>query len=135
MSYTQFVLIKAYYDPDYASNGNTALYQTKRLFVIKHFANFIWLNAIRHDVADLPANVFGMAFKNDKRQNTALGSAQASLILMNMGTSSATVEPAQAGLGSFIGSALTTQETDWELSGGISSVTLPPLSIVTLLFD
>ncbi|EIW53353.1 glycoside hydrolase [Trametes versicolor FP-101664 SS1] len=124
-----------YYDPSFASNHNTALYQTKRLFLMKHFAQFIWLGSTRFGVSGLPSNVVGMAFKNSNSHSTPIGSARASLILMNMGTSATSVTPSQAGLGNFAGGAVTSPSTDWQTFGASSSVSLPGLSITTLLFN
>ncbi|KAI0353232.1 glycoside hydrolase [Trametes cingulata] len=125
-----------YYDPSYASNHNTAIYQTKRLFLMKHLANFIWLGSTRFAVTGLPANVFGMAFKAPTAQSTALGTARASLVLMNMGNNAVSVQPAQAaGLGKFVGGAVTSPSADWQTFGASSSVSLPGLSITTLLFN
>ncbi|KAI0630269.1 glycoside hydrolase [Trametes polyzona] len=126
-----------YYDSSFASNHNTALYKTKRLFLMKHLANFIWLGSTRFNVTGLPANVLGMAFKSPggAAQSTPIGTARASLILMNMGNSAVSVQPSQAGgLGSFIGDAVTSPGTDWQTFGAASSVSLPALSITTLLY-
>ncbi|EKM52669.1 glycoside hydrolase family 30 protein [Phanerochaete carnosa HHB-10118-sp] len=127
--------LQIYYDPDYATNQNTALYQTKRLFLMKHFANFIWMNSTRFNVSGLPSNVFGMAFKNPAQQSTPLGTAHSSLILMNMENNTVSVQPSQAGLGTSIGSAMTSPSVDWQTFGASSSVSLPGLSITTLLFE
>ncbi|KAI0649922.1 glycoside hydrolase [Trametes meyenii] len=124
-----------YYDPDFASNGNTALYRTKRLFLMKHFANFIWLGSTRFAVSGLPSNVVGMAFKNPSQHSTPVGNARSSLLLMNMGSSAVSVQPSQAGLGNFVGGAVTSPNTDWQTFGSSSSVSLPGLSITTLLFE
>ncbi|TFK87353.1 glycoside hydrolase family 30 protein [Polyporus arcularius HHB13444] len=126
-----------YYDPSYASNHNTAVYQTKRLFLMKHFANFIWLGSTRFAVSGLPSGVVGMAFKspNQQSESTPVGSARASLILMNMGNSAVSVQPSQAALGNFVGGAVTSPSTDWQTFGASSSVSLPGLSITTLLFN
>ncbi|KAI0827357.1 glycoside hydrolase [Trametes gibbosa] len=124
-----------YYDPSFASNHNTALYTTKRLFLMKHFANFVWLGSTRFAVSGLPSNVVGMAFKSAASQSTPVGSARASLILMNMGNSATSVQPSQAGLGNFVGGAVTTPNTDWQTFGASGSVSLPALSITTLLFQ
>ncbi|KAI0772879.1 glycoside hydrolase [Trametes elegans] len=124
-----------YYDPDYASNGNTAIYQTKRLFLLKHFSNFIWLGSTRFAVSGLPPNVLGMAFKASGEQSTPAGSARTSLILMNMGSGVAELQPAQAGLGTFVGGVVTSPSADWQAFGASESVNLPGLSITTLLFN
>ena len=102
---------------------------------MKHFANFIWLNATRFDVTGLPTNVFGMAFKSSTSKSTQFGTAKASLILMNMGSSAVSVQPSQAGLGRLVGGAQTSPAEDWETLRTSSSVSLPALSITTLLFD
>ncbi|GJE99371.1 glycoside hydrolase family 30 protein [Phanerochaete sordida] len=124
-----------YYDPNYASNHNTAVYSIKRLFLMKHFANFVWMGSTRFSVTGLPANVFGMAFKAPSQQSTQLGAARSSLILMNMGSSSVSVQPSQANLGNAVGGALTSPSVDWQTFGASSSVSLPALSITTLLFN
>ncbi|THH07966.1 hypothetical protein EW145_g3034 [Phellinidium pouzarii] len=116
-----------YYDPDYATNENFALYTTKRLFVMKHFANFIWMGATRFDVAGLPDNVFGLLFKVDQPQRTDIGQARTSFILMNMGNTTTDIDLSPVGLGTPVGGARTSQQVDWEtLGAGLSkSVTLP----------
>ncbi len=113
------------------------MYQTKRLFLMKHFANFIWLGSTRFAVSGLPSGVVGMAFKspNQQSESTPVGSARASLIVMNMGNSAVSVQPSQAALGNFVGGAVTSPSTDWQTFGASSSVSLPGLSITTLLFN
>lgn len=102
---------------------------------MKHFANFIWVGATRFGVSGLPSNVFGLAFKSSAQQSTQLGAARSSLILMNMGNSAISVQPSQAALGNFIGGAVTSPSVDWQTFGASSSMSLPALSITTLLFD
>lgn len=132
---TYFAGLQIYYDPNYASNGNTAIYQTKRFFLMKHFANFVFMGSQLFTVSGLPSNVFGMAFKSSNQQSTQIGAGRASLILMNMGNSAVSVQPSQAGLGNLVAGALTSSSVDWQTFGASSSVSLPALSITTLLFN
>jgi len=51
-----------YYDPSYASNGNQALYLTKRYYALAQFSRFVRPGAVRHNVTGAPAGVQVSAF-------------------------------------------------------------------------
>ncbi|KAH8111707.1 glycoside hydrolase [Phellopilus nigrolimitatus] len=124
----------AYYDPDYATNGNFDLYTTKRFYVLKHFANFVWMGSTRFDVSGLPSDVVGLAFKVDQAQSTGLGDAHASLILMNLGSTIVNVDLGQVGLGTCIGGYVTSDTLDWQFGSVGSTALLPGLTITTFLY-
>jgi hypothetical protein len=124
-----------YYDPDFATNGHTELFTTKRYYVFKHFTRFVFVGSTRYDVSGLPDDVFGLAFRAPSDQTTELGTAKASLILMNMGTSQYSIDFTQTGLGSAIGAVLTDFEYDWQDGSVGNSIGLRGLSIATVLFD
>lgn len=111
------------------------MYTTKRFFLLKHFANFVWLGATRFDVNSLPANVFGLAFKAPQVQQTSLGRARASLLLMNMDTISKAIDLSMTGLGALIGLAQSSASVDWQIHRTSATTdTLPAMSITTFLF-
>ncbi|KAL5513444.1 hypothetical protein ACEPAH_3843 [Sanghuangporus vaninii] len=125
-----------YYNPDFASSGDFTLYLTKRYYIFKHFARFAFIGSTRYNVTGLPDGVFGLVFKSDQDEQTELGTAKTSFILMNMGTATQNVDFSQAGLGTRIGGVLTDFEFDWQdgiLSG--ESALVRPQSITTLLFN
>ncbi|TDL26630.1 glycoside hydrolase [Rickenella mellea] len=115
-----------YYDPNFATNGNHALYSTKRFQLLRHFANFIRIGAKRFPVNNLPANVQGLAFKDSKG---------GSLILMNMSPNTIAVDlSGVTSLGKFTSAIQTTQSSDWTtIKKAVTSV--PGLSITTILFQ
>jgi len=51
-----------YYDPSYASNGNQALYLTKRYYALAQFSRFVKPGAVRHNVTGAPSGVQVTAF-------------------------------------------------------------------------
>lgn len=124
-----------YYDPSFASTGDISLYLTKRYYVFKHFARFVFMGATRFDVSGLQDNIFGLVFKSDSDQQTEFGSAKTSLILMNMGSTTVNVDFSQADLGSPIGGVLTDWEYDWQEGSLGNSVALRALSIISILFE
>ncbi|KAL5492700.1 hypothetical protein ACEPAI_4147 [Sanghuangporus weigelae] len=125
-----------YYNPDFASRSDFTLYLTKRYYVFKHFTRFAFMGSTRYNVTDLPDGVFGLVFRSDQDQETELGTARTSFILMNMGTTTQNVDFSQAGLGTRIGGVLTDFEYDWQ-EGSLSgeSALVPPQSIIALLFN
>ena len=93
------------------------------------------MGATRHEVIGLPDNVLGLAFRASSPEDTELGSAHASLILMNLGTTTYQVGFSNAGLGTAIGGVITSQEYDWQEGTVASSVQLPPQFIISVLFS
>lgn len=128
--------IQIYYNPSFASSGDYTLYLTKRYYVFKHFARFAFMGSTRHDVTGLPDGVFGLVFRSEQAQQTEIGEAKTSFILMNMGTTTQNVDFSQAGLGTRVGGVLTDFEFDWQ-QGSMSgeSALVRPKSITTLLFN
>ena len=51
-----------YYDPNYANNGNQALYLTKRYYTLGHYSKFVRPGAVRYPVLGAPSGVQAMAF-------------------------------------------------------------------------
>ena len=94
------------------------------------------MGATRYEVEGLPENVLGLAFRSSSSQATELGSAKASLILMNLGTTAYQVDFSEAGLGTAIGGIITSKEYDWQ-EGTVSapSVQLPSQFIISVLFS
>ena len=93
------------------------------------------MGSTRYDVEGLPENVFGLAFKAPTKQSTELGSASASLILMNMGSTTQQIDFSKTGLGTGIGGIFTNREYDWQEGSLTTSVQLPALSVITVLFS
>jgi O-glycosyl hydrolase len=54
-----------YYDPNYASNGNQALYLTKRYYALGQYSRFVRPGAVRHNVTGAPAGVQVSAFDHN----------------------------------------------------------------------
>jgi len=52
-----------YYDPNYRSHGNHALYKTKRYSVLGNFSRYIRPGAVRHLVSGVPPGLDAMAFE------------------------------------------------------------------------
>lgn len=74
-------------------------------------------------------------FKHNQEQQTELGSAKTSFIIMNMGSDIPSIDFSQAGLGTPIGGVLTDGQYDWQEGSVGNSVLARPLSITTLLFN
>ena len=51
-----------YYDPAYASDGDQALYMTKRFYALGQYSRFVRPGAVRYGVSGSPAGVQTMAF-------------------------------------------------------------------------
>jgi O-glycosyl hydrolase len=60
-----------YYDPDYAANGNQAIYPTKRYYAMGNFSRHVRPGDRRHDVTGAPRNLLVMAFSRDADQAAA----------------------------------------------------------------
>nr|MDT0659370.1 glycoside hydrolase [Micromonospora sp. DSM 115978] len=56
-----------YYDPNYAGNGNQALYLTKRFHALAQYSRFVRPGAVRHNVTGAPAGVQISAFDHNGR--------------------------------------------------------------------
>jgi O-glycosyl hydrolase len=55
-----------YYDPAFATDGDTKIFTTKRFFVLGQFSRYVRPGAIRHDVTGAPNGVHVMAFAQGK---------------------------------------------------------------------
>ena len=53
-----------YYDPNYRSDGNHAVYQTKRYSVLGNFSRYVRPGAVRHRVSGVPAGLEVLAFEH-----------------------------------------------------------------------
>jgi O-glycosyl hydrolase len=51
-----------YYDPNYATNGDTAIFTTKRFYALGQFSRYVRPGAVLHHVNGLPAGVRALAF-------------------------------------------------------------------------
>ena len=51
-----------YYDPDFQSDGNQAIYFTRRYWVLGNFSRYIRPGAVHYKVADVPAGIHVLAF-------------------------------------------------------------------------
>ena len=51
-----------YYDPDFRSDGNQAIYATRRYFVLGNFSRFIRPGAVHYRVTNVPSGVHVIAF-------------------------------------------------------------------------
>lgn len=56
-----------YYDPAFATDGNHAIYPTKRFDVLGNFSRFVRPGAVRHTVTGAPSGVRVLAFDRDGR--------------------------------------------------------------------
>ena len=52
-----------YFDPNYRSDGNHAVYQTKRYSVLGNFSRYVRPGAVRHAVSDVPSGLDALAFE------------------------------------------------------------------------
>lgn len=150
------VILKLYYDPNYATNGNYEIYTTKRYFVMKHFSQFVEYGAVRYDV-DLQSNdttsnesssLRVLAFKADvaSRNNgeetgipvhTKSGAASKwALLIMNLGSEEITIRLPEH-ISRLVRVVRTSPEHDWvDLGGEMNeTVVLPGLSITSFLSE
>ncbi|HWG25115.1 glycoside hydrolase [Actinospica sp.] len=56
-----------YYDPNYASDGNQAVYTTKRFYALGQYSRFVRPGAVRYGVSGSPSGVQTMAFWNSSK--------------------------------------------------------------------
>ncbi|EJU00965.1 glycoside hydrolase family 5 protein [Dacryopinax primogenitus] len=123
-----------YYDASYASNGNTAIYLTKRYFVLKHFAHAIPLGAVRYVLTPLPAFRL-LAF--------SLPSGGWSVIALNLEPDQALLALDTLQLGTATQAYQTTQDEDWETlrvqnalsCGTVFQMVLPGSSVTSIYFS
>jgi O-glycosyl hydrolase len=55
-----------YYDGSFRTDGNQALYPTKRLYVLGNFSRFVRPGAVRHPVAGVPQSFRVLAFRSSQ---------------------------------------------------------------------
>jgi O-glycosyl hydrolase len=91
-----------YYDPAFATNGDTKIFTTKRFFVLGQFSRYVRPGSVRHDVSGAPAGVHVMAFQQ--------GSAW-TVVAWNEGRAAATVGVALPGRASTLRTAVETSPT------------------------
>jgi O-glycosyl hydrolase len=53
-----------YYDPNYATNGDTQIFTTKRFYALGQFSRYVRPGAVLHRVSGLPAGVRALAFSH-----------------------------------------------------------------------
>lgn len=123
-----------YYDPAYASNGNQALYLTKRYYALGQYSRFVRPGAIRHNVTGAPAGVQVSAFDRNGQwtlvvtnQNTT-----ATSVAVHLNTKNA-VTPAAAYRTSATESL--TPVPAPSVSAGTVSASLPAASITTYVLN
>ena len=102
--------------------------------MFKHFTRYAFYGATRYDVSGLPEDVYALAFRAPTPQDTEVGTASASLFLMNMGTTNYQIEVENTGLGSVIGGVFTSSEYDFQLASFGSYTQMPGMTIITVLF-
>ena len=126
-----------YFDPNFATDHDYAVYPTKRFYALGNFSRFVRPGAKRHDVTGVPAGLEALAFQTGHQweivvtNTSAAGSAPATFSLTLPGSgalrsagsyqTSATASLARAG------GAVT--------DGRSASLTTPAQSITTFLID
>ncbi|GJJ15261.1 hypothetical protein Clacol_009537 [Clathrus columnatus] len=143
---------QVYYDPNYATNGNYALYTTKRYFVMKHLSQFIEYGAVRYDVdvesGNAPSSLAlrVLAFKTGDDNNEgdsgkasvdkksiANGGSGWTILLMNLGPTEISVD-LPGNIGRLKRVVRTSPEEDWADLSNYDTV-LPALSTTTIITD
>jgi len=119
-----------YYDPSFATTGNSALYPTKRLYVLGQYSKFVRPGAVRHEVSGTPNGIEISAFE---REGTW------TLVANNLTTSQSTVDvsidglPAPAAIAAYRTSASENlaRVTAGTVNANAVSFTLPARSVTT----
>jgi O-glycosyl hydrolase len=122
-----------YYDENYAKNGDTKIFPTKRFYVLGQFSRYVRPGSIRHDVLGAPAGVRVMAFERG---------IEWTVIAWNEGPTEATVGIAVPGDPKTVRTAVDTSAADHlspaPIPGRTSSCTwvahIAPKTIVTYDF-
>ncbi|KAK7690749.1 hypothetical protein QCA50_005848 [Cerrena zonata] len=120
-----------YYDPDYASNGNHALYLTKHFWTFKHFGNFIKPGSQRRPITGTGANNFTLAVSSQNNYfiiSTNPTNSASTLPLTFPETVCATAGVRTSASEDFASIAKATN------SGGTFQLPLAPMSITTYTF-
>ncbi|KZO92666.1 glycoside hydrolase family 30 protein [Calocera viscosa TUFC12733] len=127
-----------YYDPTFNKSHNYDIYVTKRFFLLKHFSRFIPIGAVRYDVFGSAPKQRVLAFRRPEAGWT--------VIVMNMSKEESPFEIEYVDMGTASEAWRTTEEHDWiqisvrgkdknKPDEGRFKMTLPALSITTVLFD
>ncbi|KZP00744.1 glycoside hydrolase family 30 protein [Calocera viscosa TUFC12733] len=124
-----------YYDPSYYMNGNTALYLTKRYFVLKHFTHAIPIGAVRYEVSTFPSPFRLIAFK--------LPTGGWSIIALNLEPSEGLLALSTLDMGAATAAYQTTTSEDWETlntasalsCGTVFQMVLPGSSVTSIYFS
>ncbi|KZT52971.1 glycoside hydrolase family 30 protein [Calocera cornea HHB12733] len=128
-----------YYDSAYLQNGNSALYLTKRYFVLKHFTRAIPIGAVRYTVSTFPSAFRLLAFK--------LPQGGWSVIALNLepteGLLALSILELELGAGGASAAFQTSEEQDWEAlnvasalsCGTVFQMVLPGSSVTSIYFS
>jgi O-glycosyl hydrolase len=122
-----------YYDPNYATDGNQALYPSKRFYVLGQYSKYVRPGAVRYAVAGSPSGVQTLAFW----QNNAW-----TVVATNTNTSATTLS-LDLGSGSLTstGSYRTSASESLAsiaapgISGSVVSASLPAQSVTTYVLS
>jgi O-glycosyl hydrolase len=123
-----------YYDPGYASNGNQALYLTKRYYALAQFSRFVRPGAVRHNVTGAPAGVQVSAFDRAGQWTLVVANQNAAATPLSLHLNAKNTVS--------FGSARRTSATENlaavgapALAAGTLSTTLPAKSITTYVLN
>jgi O-glycosyl hydrolase len=119
----------AYYDPSYASNGNQAVYYTKRYYVMGQFSRYIRPGAVRYDVSGSPAGVQTMAFWRNGAWTVVAANTNSSAITLTLDTNSGTLTPSATHRTSATESLASVANPT--VSGSVLTGSLPGRSVTT----
>jgi O-glycosyl hydrolase len=122
-----------YYDPSFASNGNQALYLTKRFYGMAHYSRFVRPGAVRYPVTGAPSGVQIMATS---------GGGNWTLVVNNLNTTAQDVDVAFSALNNVTPTAAYRTSATQNLASvglpavasGRAALSLPARSITTYVF-
>lgn len=122
-----------YYDPNYATDGNQALYVTKRYYVMGQYSKFVRPGSVRFPVTGAPSGVDVLATSNN---------GSWTLVVTNTNTSAQSFDVHFNALNTIAaGSAYRTSSTENiasvslpTVTGATASLTLPAQSVSTYVF-
>jgi O-glycosyl hydrolase len=123
-----------YYDPAFATDGDTLIFTTKRFFVLGQFSRYVRPGAIRHDVTGTPSGVHVMAFQQARRWT---------VVAWNEGAANATVGLALPGTPTTVHTSVATSPTSQlspvaapgRTANGTWVARIAPMTIVTYTFQ
>ncbi|MCI3271498.1 glycoside hydrolase [Streptomyces cylindrosporus] len=123
-----------YYDPDYATNGNQALYFTKRYYALGQYSRFVRPGSVAHDVTGAPDGVEVSSYDKDGTWVVVVNNHNSTDTPLSLHFNSKTpVRATQA--------VRTSATEDWarvakpSVSGGTATATLAARSVTTYVFD